>query len=256
MKHLKLFESFSPISENLKYHVDKGIPVLENIFRPHSQAFYDLIKEARELFDDGKIDVNDLDKELFETTDLGKFGVYEGKIVPLDLPIENVYELNQPAFSIHDVTPDFKIDVMGKTVTNIKPSSWTKNHEASCMTFKGEVDGQIIKCRYDDGQDSYIFEAEYKGREVELNKPTRSSGPKKYKVYVKNPKTGRVKVVNFGDVKGGLTAKISDPKARAKFSARMNCPAKKDKMTGGYWSCRLTKFSHLFSGNKTYPGFW
>ena len=193
MKHLQLFESFTPISENLKYHIDGCIPVLENIFRPNSEAFYNLIKEARELFDGGKIGVCDSDRELFETTDLGKFGVYDGQIVPLDLPIENLEELN---------------------------------------------------------------EAEYKGREVELNKPTRSSGPKKYKVYVKNPKTGRVKVVNFGDVKGGLTAKISDPKARARFSARMNCPAKKDKMTGGYWSCRLTKFSHLFSGNKTYPGFW
>jgi hypothetical protein len=166
---------------------------LENVFRPHSEAFYNLIKEARELFDGGKIGVSEHDKHLFETTDLGYFGIYEGEVVPLDLPIENIEEIN---------------------------------------------------------------EAEYKGREVELNKPTRSSGPKKYKVYVKNPKTGRVKVVNFGDVKGGLTAKISNPKARRSFSARHNCPSKKNKMQAGYWSCRLTKFPHLFSSNKTYSGYW
>ena len=100
-----------------------------------------------------------------------------------------------------------------------------------------------------------LLEAKYKGREVELNKPTRSSGPKKYKVYVKNPKTGNVKVVNFGDVKGGLTAKISDPKARKAFSSRMNCPSKKDKTKAGYWACRLNKFGHLFGG-RTYPGYW
>ena len=100
-----------------------------------------------------------------------------------------------------------------------------------------------------------INEAEYKGREVKLNHPTRSSGPKKYKVYVKNPKTGNVKVVHFGDVKGGLTAKVSDPKARKAFSSRMNCPAKKDKTKAGYWSCRLNKFGHLFGG-RTYSGYW
>ena len=45
----------------------------------------------------------------------------------------------------------------------------------------------------------------------ELNKPKRSSGKKKYVVYVKNPKTGNVKKIEFGDEKGGLTSKINDP---------------------------------------------
>ena len=100
-----------------------------------------------------------------------------------------------------------------------------------------------------------INEAEYKGREVELNHPTRSSGPKKYKVYVKNPKTGNVKVVHFGDVSGGLSAKVSDPKARKSFAARHQCHLKKDKTKAGYWACRLNRYGHLFGG-KTYPGYW
>ena len=49
--------------------------------------------------------------------------------------------------------------------------------------------------------------------EPELNKPKRSSGKKKYVVYVKNPKTGNVKKIEFGDEKGGLSAKISDREA-------------------------------------------
>ena len=85
---------------------------------------------------------------------------------------------------------------------------------------------------------------------------------KKTKIYKrcqngtrKNPKTGNVKVVNFGDVKGGLSIKLSDPKARKSFAARHQCHLKKDKTTPGYWACRMTKFAHLLGG-KTYPGFW
>ena len=40
-------------------------------------------------------------------------------------------------------------------------------------------------------------DAEYRGRKVKLNKPMRGD-VKKFKVYVKNPKTGNVKKVNFG----------------------------------------------------------
>lgn len=254
MKYLEKFQNFDLISENLKWHLERNMSVTDNVFRPGSDAYYGLIKETRELFDSGvKINLDENDKELFESTDLGKFGYYKDELVPLDLPM--VVETNQPTFSIHDVTPDFKYDVMGKTVTNIKPTSWVKNGEAACMTFEGEIDGQICKCKYDDGHDGYVFEAKYHGKEVDLNKPMRSSGPKKYKVYVRDPKSGNVRVVNFGDAKGGLSAKVSDPKARKAFAARHQCHLKKDKTKPGYWACRLNKFGHLFGG-KTYPGYW
>jgi hypothetical protein len=189
LKSVKKFSEFgfNP-SENLQFHLENKISILDNVFRPGSEAFFSLISEAKNFTEL----LSDTDKEIFENTDLGEFVMFEGQMVPLDLPMENV-----------------------------------------------EV----------------IYEAEYKGREVDLNKPMRSSGPKKYKVYVRNPKTGNIKVINFGDVKGGLTAKVSDPKARKAFSSRMNCPAKKDKTTPGFWSCRLTKFGHLFGG-RTYSGYW
>jgi len=102
----------------------------------------------------------------------------------------------------------------------------------------------------------YLNEAEYKGKKVDLNKPKRNAGEgKKYYVYVKNPETGKIIKVTFGDKKGGLTAKVADPEARKSFAARHNCKDKKDKTKPGYWSCRLTKFGHLFGG-KTYPGYW
>lgn len=80
-------------------------------------------------------------------------------------------------------------------------------------------------------------------RGVELNSPKRSSGKKKYVVYVKNPQTGKIKKIEFGDQKGGLTAKINDRAAAKNFAARHNCAAKTDKMTPGYWACRLPKYA-------------
>lgn len=79
--------------------------------------------------------------------------------------------------------------------------------------------------------------------EPELNKPKRSSGKKKYVVYVKNPKTGNVKKIEFGDEKGGLSAKISDREAARNFAARHNCDTKTDKLSPGYWACRLPKYA-------------
>ena len=86
----------------------------------------------------------------------------------------------------------------------------------------------------------FINEAEYKGREVELNEPKRG-GKKKFFVYVKNDK-GNVIKVEFGDT-SGLQAKLSNVAARKSFSARHNCPAKKDKTKPGYWSCNLPRYA-------------
>ena len=190
-KSIKKFEEFSDdfgvpvdtsISENIKYHFDNSLSVIENIFRPGSDEFFNLLEEGRKLFETNRFNFNEFDRHLYENTDIGKFGYFRGQLVPLDLPMENFEELN---------------------------------------------------------------EAEYKGRDVKLNKPMRSTGPKKYKVYVKNPKTDRVMCVNFGDVKGGLKSKSSNAKSRKSFAARHKCHLKKDKTTAGYWSCRLNRYKNL-----------
>ncbi len=88
--------------------------------------------------------------------------------------------------------------------------------------------------------DHPLVEAEYKGKEVELNDPKRG-GKKKFYVYVKNDK-GNVIKVEFGDT-SGLSAKINNPAARKSFAARHNCAAKKDKTKPGYWSCNLPRYA-------------
>ena len=87
-----------------------------------------------------------------------------------------------------------------------------------------------------------INEAEYHDKNVKLNSPSRSTGPKKYKVYVKSD-SGNIVKVNFGDVTGGLHSKINDPVARKSFAERHDCKNKKDKTKPGYWSCNLPRYA-------------
>jgi hypothetical protein len=180
------------MSEGLEYHLNNNIPLTENIYRPHSDNFFNLINEVRNLYLNGVISLNEEETELIETNIGKKVRLENGKEVYLDIPLS----------------------------------------------------------------EEFINEAEYNGKKVEIGKPRRNTGGgKKYVVYVKNPSTGRVKKISFGDVKGGLTAKVSNPKARKAFASRHNCKDKKDRMTAGYWACRLNRFGHLWGG-KTYPGFW
>jgi hypothetical protein len=329
MKIIKFTESVN-VSESLKYHLVNNKPITENIFRPGSEAFYEVIKEARQLFDLGKVNLCDVDKELYESTDIGKFGMFNGELVPLDLPMESIEELNEDInsflltagaiysfykfikgitgndwqigkvpkdyhqlniyirdfiksggkleyeenylnheFLVNDVT--IKINKENNTIswTNLVPGKLLKYKPGKRLEFtdievieheytepikisQKDIDELIKAIKYDIGDD--LNEAKYHDKEVKLNYPMRG-GTKKYHVYVKNPKTGKVKKIAFGDVHGGLTAKVSNPKARKAFAARHNCDMKKDKTKAGYWACRINKYGHLWGG-KTYPGFW
>lgn len=94
-------------------------------------------------------------------------------------------------------------------------------------------------------ESSGVTEAEYQGREVPLGRPMRGD-VKKFKVYVRDPKSGNVKKINFGH--GGTSArrlgqktmriKKSNPDRRRSFRARHRCKTAKNRMTARYWSCR------------------
>ena len=83
------------LSENLRYHVDKQLPLTENTFRYGSESFLNLWAEARSLYLREIIHVNEDDKQILEETDLGNYGMYEGKKVPLDLPMLEEEELEE-----------------------------------------------------------------------------------------------------------------------------------------------------------------
>ena len=78
-------------------------------------------------------------------------------------------------------------------------------------------------------------------KQPELNKP-KAGGPKKYYVYVKDPSSGNIKKVSWGDTTG-LKIKLNDPEARKSFAARHQCSTKKDKTKPGYWACRMPYYA-------------
>lgn len=102
----------------------------------------------------------------------------------------------------------------------------------------------------------FLLEAKAKAKKKQpaLNKPRRG-GSKKFYVFVRNPKTGGIKKVSFGDTTG-LKAKINDPKARKSFAARHKCAQKKDKTEAGYWACRLPRYAKLLGIKSNFSGYW
>ncbi len=84
----------SVISESLQYHIDRNIPLVENIYRYGSESFFNLINETRELYKRGEIDLCLADKELLQTN-IGEKSMFEGKEVWLDIPMENIEVLSE-----------------------------------------------------------------------------------------------------------------------------------------------------------------
>jgi hypothetical protein len=158
------------------------------------KSHIELIHEARILWKQGIIELLAEDKKLFENTDLGRFGMFEGEIVPLDLPMMEIEILTE-------------------------------------------------------------VELEEEKKQPALGKPKRG-GSKKFYVYVKDPRTKRIKKVSFGMAGGGLRAKLNNSKARSAFSKRHNCPQKKDRTKASYWSCRLPRYAKLLGFKTTFSGYW
>ena len=184
------------MTENMSYHINNKKPLTENTFRYGSKAFLDLWAEARYLYSRNAIHLLGEDKKIITETNLGEYGMYDGKLVELDMP---------------------------------------------------RVEDDIEE----------ITESEYQGKKVQLNKPKRG-GSKKFYVYVRDPKTKKVKKVSFGAADGGqnLAVKIRDPKARKAFAKRQQCDKKKDRTKPGYWSCNIGRYWKSLGGSSNFSGYW
>ena len=193
---ITLNENLAPreiLSEGLKYHLDNKKPLTEHVYRAGSKNYFNLWAEARALYSRGILDFTGDDLEILTETNLGEFGIYENKKVPLDYIFEEIEE--------------------------------------------GELD-----------------EAKKgKKKDPPIGKPMRG-GSKKFYVYVRNPKTKRIKKVSFGQA--GMSAKINNPKARAAFAKRHKCAQKTDRTKASYWSCRLPRYAKLLGLKSSFSGFW
>ena len=112
-------------------------------------------------------------------------------------------------------------------------NNWEKSIERAAEAI---MVANLLDPRHEIDYKVKINEAKYKGRSVPLGKPMRGD-VKKYRVYVKDPKTGNVKKINFGDP--NMKIKRDNPKRRKSFRARHKCDTAKDRTTPRYWSCKF-----------------
>jgi len=243
------------LSENLRYHVDKQLPLTENTFRYGSDAFLNLWAEARSLYLREIIHVNEDDKQILEETDLGNYGMYEGKKVPLDLlMLEEAINLPVRANEIplrNVIKRAQKKALYGTPLYNelIKIANQKSINADEIINTLRDYG---VYFEYDDLLN--LNESEDKKKNPPIGKPKRG-GSKKFYVYVKNPKTKKIKKVSFGDTTG-LSAKINNPEARRAFAARHDCKNKTDKTKASYWSCRLPRYAKLLGLKSSFSGFW
>ena len=232
---IKLLNLLVETTPGLDYHLRHNLPLSENIYRYSSEGFIQLFTEARLLHRDGNLQLCEEDILLLEETDLGEYGTYEGQKVPLDLPMMEVGDTIECEKCDHS--------------WEVRPED---NHPALCH-----------KCGYDNEKNVFdmkaleawksMQEAEYRGKDVPLNKPKRG-GSKKFYVYTKNKK-GNVVKVSFGGTTG-LNVKIDEPGARASFAARHQCATKKDKTKPGYWACNIGRYWKSLGGSRNFSGYW
>ena len=87
------------IEDIVAYHVDNKIPLFENQMRPFSDSYFQLFREVRNLYREGKYEpVDSFEQDLLES-DIGEVLIIDGKKVPLDHIIEEPdkdVELNKP----------------------------------------------------------------------------------------------------------------------------------------------------------------
>jgi hypothetical protein len=121
----------------------------------------------------------------------------------------------------------------------------------------GLYEGQFVALDVPFVEEEQLNEAKTKKKHPPLNKPKRG-GSKKFYVYVKDPKTKKIKKVSFGAAGGGqnLAVKIRDPKARRAFAARQNCDKKKDRTKPGYWACNIGRYWKSLGGGSNFSGYW
>ena len=229
----------SLLSEGLQYHIDKKIPLFETVYRIGSDKHLALIKEARKMYSRNVIDLCEDDEALIKTH-LGEFGLYEGVSVPLDLPMleESKYD---------------KEETIQQTIDRLKARIKDPKDGGNVPFLTQKIKDLEKSLNEDEQLDEKKKAKKKEKKDPPLNKPKRG-GSKAYYVYVRDPKTKKIKKVSFGS--GGLRAKIKNKEARTAFAARHNCKNKKDRTKAGYWSCNLPRYAPALGLGAKMNTFW
>jgi hypothetical protein len=222
------------MTENMQYHIDNKKPLYETTLPYGSKEYLDLWVEARYLYSRGALNVEGIDKEKITETDLGEYGIFEGQLVPLDMPMLD--EINLSSVGVRDLIHRVSQDAKLLDFLNFDTAKdFIRFIQDGSLEDYYEIENEVNQ------YDSQLNEAEYQGRKVQLGKPMQGDS-KKFKVYVKNAK-GKVVKVNFGfggkSAKGKrMVIKAKNPKARAAYRARHNCKNPGPRWKANYWSCK------------------
>jgi hypothetical protein len=83
--------------EGVMWHLQEEVPFSSPVYRAGTEKYFLLMKEARALYGSGiYTPKNDFEQDLLES-DLGEWGEYEGRRVPLDFPMNDA-ELNEAEY--------------------------------------------------------------------------------------------------------------------------------------------------------------
>ena len=232
------------LSEGLKHHLNNKKPLTEHIYRAGSENYFNLWAEARSLYSRNILEITNADDlAVLTETDLGHYGIiYE---IEIGDKVKASKEYGGLSGEVVDVRGSFIV---------VKTKEGNQSyHESDLKVLNKE--GKKVPLDFPIELTEEEVEALYEEAKKKLNKPMRdSSGGKAYKVYVRDPKTKKIKTVRFGS--GGLRAKINNPKARQAFAKRHKCSTKKDRTKPSYWSCRLPRYASLLGLKSSFSGFW
>jgi len=86
------------ISDHLRYHLDKKIPLSETVFKEYSQSFINLINEVRKLYNNDSIDLSHEDRCIVESDLAKKVFLENGQVVYLEVPVEDENFLSEAEY--------------------------------------------------------------------------------------------------------------------------------------------------------------
>ena len=259
----RLYGEQVSLGEAVQYHLDNKVSFTENVFRPGSDMFFQMIGEARRLYQEGAYTPADAYEQDLLESDIGEIAEYEGQQVVLDYPIEEGLEECWSGYTQKGMKK--KGD---KMVPNCVPVNEEDEHEQIRKEYEGLKKMSIKDLRKKIQQSSKVVDVsgftskehaathlvrrKHGNKRVDaalglkeedetggkgIGKPFRSGGGGA--VYVKSAK-GNVIKVNFSQ--SGMKKRINEPGRVRSFVARHHCLTNKDKTSASYWACRWPRY--------------
>jgi 8-oxo-dGTP pyrophosphatase MutT (NUDIX family) len=218
-----------PVTIGGEHETKEGVPYHITLrwgkWKGTKEELVEAVEKALEGLDTHRPKISTWRPDVFK----GKDKTFHVLLVPVEGHMLKLRDALEPVFG-KDPFPEYKPHI------SVDEELWNEIQKKKLSPGDLMVDVLPLEVRMGNAQLEVLGEAIYKGRKVRLNKPMKGD-VKKYKVYVKDPDTGNVRKINFGDP--NMKIKRDDPKRRKAFRARHGCDKAKDKTTAKYWSCRL-----------------